>query len=235
MFMTDIPINIISEEAFVPPPEDVIISQELINLLEERTRLSQNDESLVYLLGKSGYADTIVEVGTRINGKVYINDDSDIIEKLKPFFRQGYKIHADYHNHPKTTIDQYKAKGMPVGAATSPSTTDINISVTDRQKKLGQRHPRIIGIYDDSTSSVIMSAFHIFKPAPFDPLTLAPFEFEGPIQRPEIGKKTKLGVTLLPVAFTDPQKLIQMEYIQPVDIKIPTLNPKISVIKPSPL
>lgn len=214
-------IQISAEETlYEPRPARIIIKEDVIAYLNASTKeynLQGRGEFWVFLLGRGQEVEKYVGVGTGYQHGV-IASPEEVIEKLRPHTERGYKVLADYHNHPHTSVADYQIAGYPAAYATSPSIpsdfdSPIRKAVLDELHQLP--YPRIISAYSEEDGGVLMNAFNVLRqPTREEESTVL---FEEPIVIHEVPDAT--GITMLPSKYSNPKKLIEKGIIEPINIQ----------------
>ena len=222
----------INSEELLNNHGQVRLNEKVFSEICNRTVQHNNENSgefWLFLIGKNDVADETVEVGIGYHSGVSANTN-EVVEKLRPFTENGYKVIADYHNHPKQSVLDYEALNLSDEDAISPSISDIESDIYPTVKeKLGQvDYPRIIGTVSEK-KGVIMGGFQILRQPNYE--EEKQIEIEEPIYIVE--EPDENGITLKPSLYTDPRKMVQLGIIKPVDVLIPVVNSS-DITMPSP-
>lgn len=203
-------------------PVELELPLKLLNQLnEETTKHAQEDsgEFWVFIL-KSADEETIsVPVGIGHSWGVSANPNM-VVNQLRPHVNQGYRVVADYHNHPNESISVYKEAGFPEVFATSPSTADLNCDERSVRGKViseldQEPYPRIIAAYSQDTQKVVLNTFNILR-EPTD-AEAKEIEFDEPNFVEE--EPDELGIQMLASKYIDPSKLDKLGIVSPLTIR----------------
>lgn len=199
----------------------VQLGEDVYKSICDRTRrydLEGKGEFWLFLMGRDDTAVQTVEVGRGYQSGVVVSV-KEVVEKLRPLVEQGFRVVADYHNHPRQSVLDYRANNRPSEWAVSPSISDIISEIYPAiRQQLGQgAYPRIIGTESDE-HGIVMSGFQILRmPNPEEEIAIS---IKEPVKLMEAPDKN--GITMLPAEYTDPKKMIELGIVGAVDIVVPT-------------
>lgn len=197
---------------------EVLISSKVLNEVAEETKArskEKDDEFLVFILD-NGNEQITTRVGIGHSSGVSYTP-AEAINTLKPFIDQGFKIMADYHNHPGSTLKVYDGIGLKPEYSLSPSFADLwNDTQTFISRELNQKeYPHLIGIYIPQTEKVHINGFnYIREPAKEEEKDV---QFEDPFFIEEA--PDELDIQIHASQFTNPAKLLEKGIIKNVTIK----------------
>ncbi len=208
-------INLSEKEAST----EVVISEDILKEVATETRkrsINNSGEFLIYILD-NGEEQVSVRVG--IGHSFGVSYSPEIaISTLKPYIEKGFRIVADYHNHPPESVLVYKEKGMPGEYAFSPSISDVssNIPYKITTAFKHSNYPHLIGVYLDNTDKTYINGFRYNRePSPEES---AAIEFDDPFYVEE--EADELGIKLLASKYTDLKNLMELGIIDTTQIKL---------------
>ena len=149
---------------------EVVLPLKIVSYLENLTTSHRNtDEVWFFVLQRDGAEGTSTQLIEIASGRPYSTyaDVEETYQRLAGFVSKGYRVVADFHNHPESGFEDYRQAGFPENWAITPSyadlsDTDIRPMIIDRLHQ--QPYPRIIGGFSTMENRVIFNAFAMVKP-----------------------------------------------------------------------
>jgi len=176
-------------------------SDETYDQVVSRTKelaITDDHEFWVYILRNGDDEEKTVEIGIGHAHGLVANPE-DVIDTVAPDIESGWRIVADYHNHPQTNVLAYRRLGLDETKANTPSITDIDNLKQDN-------FPRFIGVYLPTTGKVEIAGYKILRDVRIDEIDTV--SIEEPAQ--SVAEKGYLEIKLIGSRYSKREPLIDL-------------------------